>query len=393
MSFQTSQLDLTNTIFSSNDLQIARNYLLTWIRREIPSWLNKPQGLFGEYWKRDDVQSACHLINLARMIDVVTCNLSPQSIPILNKKVKENLLRRPSDMQQFDEALTELQVATMLISRVSPLTLEPAIYGQKKAPDIAFQLPEGIVYLDVTVFRGGPLDRWEQANNRVMKAIERRITKRKRTLNVDIQLPFDNINVDQIISQVLDKFDEGDRGEISIGGKGVIRWEPFPVNIVSYGEADNPEMSSLILSSNGVGGYHTPGATMDIAAGFSTDIAAPLPEDITRANELLFKSIRTKLKEKHDQFPRNKQSFYIIKLGHWRLITDQFIELIRQRIWTNDDYRWITGIIFFKPRQGYSSMDKGSEFILITNPKAKCQASESFVSIFNDNAHFHNNCT
>src|SRR5260370_41242986 len=121
-------------MFSDSDLQIARKFLQAWISREVPSWLNKAQGPFGEDWKRDDVQAACRLIDLARMIDLVTHLATPRSIPILNKKVRENLLRHPSDIQQFHETLTELHVAFKLTSRVSPLTLEPAIHRQQNAP-------------------------------------------------------------------------------------------------------------------------------------------------------------------------------------------------------------------------------------------------------------------
>jgi hypothetical protein len=388
MSFQTSQPDLSTTIFRDSDLQIARKFLQDWISREMPSWLNKPQGPFGEDWKRDDVQATCRLIDLAHMIDLVTSHATPQSIPILNKKVRENLLRRPSDIQQFYEALTELQVAFMLTSRVSPLTLEPDIPKQSKAPDIAFQLPGGLVYLDVTVFRGGPLDKWEQSIDRIKRAIGKRIIKRKKALSLKIRLPFENTNVDQIISQVLEKIDEDDTGEVAIGDKGIIHWEPFPATIVPEGK-DISEMSSIAASSTGIGAFHGPSTIMDIAVGFSTDIAASSPEDRARANELLLKSISTKLKEKHDQFPPHEQSLYVIKLGHWRLITNQLIDLIHQRIWIKDDYRWITGIIFFRPRQGYSSTDKGSEFILNTNPRAKCPATQSLESLFNNNAQFH----
>jgi hypothetical protein len=302
---------------------------------------------------------------------------------------KDSELQSPSDMQQFYEALTELQVAFMLISRVSPLTLEPDIPRRQKAPDIAFQLPEGLVYLDVTVFRGGPLDKWEQSIDRIKRAIEKRIIKRKKALSFEIRFPFENTNVDQIISQILEKIDEDDTGEVAIGDKGIIHWEPFPKIIVPEGK-DISELSSIVASSTNIGAFHSPSTIMDIAVGFSADIAAPFPEDRARANELLLKSISTKLKEKHDQFPPLEQSLYVIKLGHWRLITNQLIDLIHQCIWTKDDYRWITGIIFFRPRQGYSSTDKGSEFILNTNPRAKCPATQSLESLFNtNNARFH----
>jgi hypothetical protein len=59
MSFLTSQIDLTNTIFTEDDLQKARAFLSECIRREKPAWVNNPQGPFGGYWKRDDIYTAC----------------------------------------------------------------------------------------------------------------------------------------------------------------------------------------------------------------------------------------------------------------------------------------------------------------------------------------------
>jgi hypothetical protein len=383
MPFLKSQLDLTNTIFTDNDLQKAREYLSIWITREKPSWLKNPQGPFGDYWRQDDVQSACHLIDLARMIDILTGKLSQQSIPHLFRKVRKDLLRRPSDMQQFNETLAELQVAFEFVTYVSPLMLEPHIPDQMRAPDFAFQLPEGMVYLDVTVFRGGPLERWEEARERIKSAIERRIIKRKMAVSVGMQLPLENINIDQIINQVLEKIDERDSGEMVIGEKGMIRWEPFSMTVIPDGSDSIPVMSSSLSA------YHTPGVTVDIAFGLHTDISTPLPEDVERANELLFKSVCTKLKQKHDQFPGDQPSLLVIKLGHWRLITDGVLDMLRNRIWKKDDYRWITGIIFFRPRRGFLRTDEDSRLILSVNPRAKCQASESLVSIFRDGARFH----
>src|SRR6266700_5427310 len=145
MDFQTGQPDLTQTIFTESHLQFARTYLETWINQEKSSWLKNPQGPFGKYWKADDTISACHLINLAYMIKDVTSNITPESIPRLNKKIRENLLPRPSEVKQFYETLAELQVANELVVRVMRLTIEPRIPGQSRTPDIAFQLPEGMI--------------------------------------------------------------------------------------------------------------------------------------------------------------------------------------------------------------------------------------------------------
>ncbi len=242
-------------------------------------------------------------------------------IPRLYKKIKDNLLPRPADIKQFYEILTELQVVFKLVTHASPLILEPPIPGQRRVPDIAFQLPDGIVYFDVTVFRGGPLERWEDAKEQIREALGRRVINRKKALNVDIQIPFENIKTDQIIKQALDGMNKSDTGKVSVGSKGMIGWEPFPI-IEVENESSIPEISTFAAA------YHTSGATADIAFGSQASIAAPLPEDLQKVNELLFKSVCNKLKEKHDQFPRNQPSLYVIKLGHWVLSTASLLKTI-----------------------------------------------------------------
>src|SRR5947209_18226620 len=109
------------------------------------------------------------------MIEAITRKITKESIPRFNKKIKDDLLPHPRDIKQFHETLTELEFAYELINRVSPLTIEPPIPGQRRTPDIAFRLPEGMVYMDVTVFRGGPLEKWEDAKEHIREAIHNRV--------------------------------------------------------------------------------------------------------------------------------------------------------------------------------------------------------------------------
>ncbi|HYT44158.1 MAG TPA: hypothetical protein VEP90_17595, partial [Methylomirabilota bacterium] len=324
MDFQTSKPDLTQTIFTESHLQFARTYLETWLQQEKPSWLKNPQGPFGKYWKADDTISACHLINLANMIKDVTSNITPESIPRLNKKIRENLLPRPSDIKQFYETLTELQVAHQLIACVRPLTLEPRIPGQSRAPDIAFQLPEGMTYLDVTVFRGGPLERWEDVKQQIRDAIHKRVIKRKAFLNIDMQIGFEPIKPDQVIKQVLDGMENSPTGKVPVGNKGMIRWEPMPIIDID-GKIGSliPEIPSFAAL------LRSPGDRFRTAVGFQANLAPPSPEDAKRINEQILNAIYNKLKEKHDQFPDNQQAFYVIKLGHWGITVDDMLRTLQ----------------------------------------------------------------
>jgi len=46
MDFLAGNPDLSQTVYSEDNLEFARSYLKTWIEREKPSWLKNPQGPF-----------------------------------------------------------------------------------------------------------------------------------------------------------------------------------------------------------------------------------------------------------------------------------------------------------------------------------------------------------
>jgi hypothetical protein len=387
MSFMTSKPDLSNTIFSESDLRRAREFLYSGITRAKPSWLKNPQGPLGEYWNRDDTQAACFLIEVACMIDIVGCNITQRSVPRLHTKIND-LLRRPSEMRQFYENLTELQVAFALVEYVSPLAFDPLVSeefsgsNRPPTPDFAFQLPESHVFVEVTVLYVGVLDKWEKSRDRIANSIKSHLFKQRRTLNIDILLPLENIDPPQITNLVLNQIDESDSGEVVVGDKGKIRWEPFPI-IVRDDSSPIPEIPTF------AGAFRTPRVTIDRAFGMQANISAPTEEDVCKAEELGFKSLCNTLKRKRKQFPRTSPYLLVVKLGHWRLIGDGLIRKIQQHIWTDEDYDWITGIVLFTPREGFFLSDAGPRLILCPNPKARYKASDSLLSIFNRTGQFH----
>ncbi len=384
MDFLTSTPDLTQTIYTKSHLEFAQSYLATWIQREKPSWLKNPQGPFGKYWKEGQTLPACSLIEFACMLEAITRNITSESIPRFNKKVKDDLLPHPKDIKQFYETLTELEVAYELIKRVSPLIIEPPIPGRSRSPDIAFQLPEGMIYLDVTVFRGGPLEKWEDTKEQIREGIHRGVRKRNYSLNIDMQLGLETIKPDQVIKQVLDRMIGTPIGSVSVGTKGVIRWEPTP-----FIEVENASSIPEIPSSSFAAVFGPSNYKMRKMVASQATLTLPTPEDREKVSEQLFNTLRNKLKEKHDQFPKNQPAFYVMKIGHQGITTENMLNTFPKHIWTKDDYRWITGIILFTPKQGFHPRDNGASLTLITNPRAKCPASNSFLSIFTQDTQFH----
>ncbi len=318
------------------------------------------------------------------MLETISCNITSESIPRFNKKVKDDLLPNPKDIKQFYETLTELEFAYELIGRVSKLTIEPPILGQRKAPDIAFKLPEGMIYLDVTVFRGGPLEKWEDTKEQIREGIHRGVIKRNYCLNIDIQIGLETIKPDQVVKQVLAGMNDSPSGNVAVGTKGMIRWEPTPF-IKKENNSSIPELpSSSFAAMSGTG----KDKLRNMVASQAT-LTLSTPEDRERINKLLFNTLCNKLKDKHDQFPKNQPAFYVMKIGHRGVTAENMVQALEQHIWTKDDYRWISGIIIFTPRGGFSPRDSVPDIRLVTNPRAKCPASDSFLSIFTQDAQFH----
>ena len=111
MTFLDCQADLTNTIFSDEDLSIAREHLSSIILGLDPPWLKKPVGVLGEHWKSNALLSVCFLINMAITLHTLANDTTQKSNARLKKKF-EGLLRLPDD--KFQENYNEFQAGRAL---------------------------------------------------------------------------------------------------------------------------------------------------------------------------------------------------------------------------------------------------------------------------------------
>ena len=389
MSFLTSQPDLSNTIFTDKHLQMARDCLQSIISQVDKPWLKKPQGILGEYWIRDDTYAACYLIDIARMLTTIDNKIATKSFSQLREKTRQ--LLRPPSYEQFLELLTEIQVAFALVQYVSPLIfltsediIEPKV---QRSPDFAFQTSEGIVLVETTVFHGGILDKWTQAASYIRVSIQNHLFKHNRALNVHISLPLKaEMDEKQIVSIVLKEIDSTDTGSVSIGDKGVIKWEPFPIiklqNLASFPTDISSPTAAYIT-----------GGTIDRAYACSTQIVFPTEEDVRQARELVLKSLRRKLKEKKDQFPKDKSEPHLIvmRVENKELGEGDIAAMLRVRIWPNkNEYDWLSGMVLFTPIHGFSLAEDNVAYLKhYPNPNAACPPTDALMKMFNGEATFH----
>ncbi len=388
MSFLTSHPDLSSTIFTEEDLRRAREYLTSVIERTNTSWLKKPKGLLGKYWDNDSEQAACVLIDIAQVLHSFEHKITTRSAPLFPAKA-EGLLQ-PRTEKEFIENLTELQVAFVLTQYANPLDVDPLVpeqyllplsnHRRPTTPDFALRLLDGRVFLEVTVLHVEILDKWDKSLLDLTTALKRYVRVQQKDLIVDMQvpLPFPG-SVEQITELLIKKFDEFPSGSVAIGKNGEIRWEPIPAITT---QDTSTIFSTFATISSPVAMFSSPGGKWRNAFAQLQSVATMPEEDIDRANKLLFNSLRNTLNRKQDQLPHHEPSLLILKLGHHRLLEDRLMNRVRERIWPNQQYNWLSGIGFFTPRRAFSPSDAEHRLNFHFNPAARCQVSQSLTSLF-----------
>lgn len=397
MSFKTGHVDLSDTIFSADDLAKARVYLSSLITKVDSSWTKKPKGPLGEYWNSDSPYAACFLIDTAFVLNLFERRISPRSAPIFLPKV-EGILE-PNSQKEFIENLTEFQVGFVLAQYVSPLDVDPLVpdefllplthHQRPKTPDFAVQLPDSKVFFEVTVLHVQILDDWDKGVDDITIALKDHLRKQQKDLTVHIQfpLPFPRIT-NQMIKHLLRRIDASASGREIFSSGGEIRWELLPA-------INAPDISSVFSAffntSSPIAVFSTSGRNEGLGRAFAQQRnVATMPEaDRTEANRRLFNSLCNTLDRKKEQLAHAKPALLVLKLGHHWLLEDELITKIQERIWPNPQYDWMTGIVLFTPRQGFSRSDAEHRITLWPNPKARCPASNSLISLFSGKSQFH----
>jgi hypothetical protein len=106
--------------------------------------------------------------------------LTTKSVPVFADKVRELVLCRSEDEYLF--CLSELEVAALLASRVSPIAFEPAvplrIRGEAKPPssDYSVNLPGGELFIEATTIdlRNTPFD-----DEAILKRVKRKLNDKR----------------------------------------------------------------------------------------------------------------------------------------------------------------------------------------------------------------------
>lgn len=377
--------DLGGTIFSNDDLARARTYLLEVIERLDPTWLTNPVGPIGQQWQQHGISSATTLIRIAQTIyhlDVGR-NLTQRSQQLFRDKVR-GLLRPPSD-EQFEERLVEIEVASVLSQRASPIALEPLVpedsFGtgaQPASPDLGLRLPHGDTLIEVTVLRVETLRRWDLRSSEITKRLSHLVMKRGGKVAVELVTPLSLSPADEAkicTIRLANTLVSAPSGTLTIeltSGVATVSWTAMP--IIGAPLSDLPAGVDF-------------GVVGDPAAAFGISHRPELDDEW--AVDGIRRSVANTFKRKRRQLGAVDAPYYLaLALGHHRLRWEGIIPLI-QELLGQRDFSWLSGVICFTPQRSAAPNDPAPALNLIINDRARRPVESSIIAIFSNTETYH----
>lgn len=374
MSFLDDTPDLSGQRFTSDDLRRARDYFLSALATHAPNWLREPRGTLGLHWSSGGQYPACFLIRVAQIFYALDRSITKKSVPVLHEKFRSLL---ESTGAQFDELLTELEIAAALVERFSPIMLEPLVPisappgAKPKSPDFALRVHEGDVCIEATVLRVGLLDQWDREAAWLSAELSRFSKKREISTAVEVKLPilFSRRDISgPVIAKLFDSIGSSSTGEVVLAtptGDACFSWAPPRVFSLTSGTLAEVAAPALL------------------PAGVSRAISVTwLPVMNVDLTEQLTKSVRNTLDKKRAQRVFNGPYLIAIKLGHHRLQSEGIKALLAQRIWPNKQYEGISGVVHYTSAGGFGIADPTHSLWLQPNDDARIPIPSSFLRCF-----------
>ena len=114
MGFLETTVSLSGTKFKQELLSKAQYWFSKNIKKQDPEWFERQSGVLYEYWKREDVEAACFLINFVDTFAVLNGKkITQRSGTFFVEKFKK--LLKLKNKKQFEETYLELQFARSYI--------------------------------------------------------------------------------------------------------------------------------------------------------------------------------------------------------------------------------------------------------------------------------------
>jgi hypothetical protein len=364
---------------------------------EDDDWANKPVGELAVHWNAARGQSATRLINLALTLNQLLIHVAPDSRHLLKPKIKA--LFRGEEMV-FEENLVELEVGAVLAVNFKPIKLEPLVPPEQQAahdkppsPDYGIELPEGVVLIDATVWHWENLSAWHRMRIEIERKVFSQVDKRKVFRDVLLHLPIKpSKNAQEIIASrdMCSRVADCESGEevLDVGASRPARicWTttelPFDWNttkVPKFSEA--PVDPALVVKSHPyvIATTKLPGPPQFGYLHFTTELCLT-EDDVQDGLNSLRKSID--VKKRQGRARPDLPYLLAVHLYSDSASWDDFAPMLIERLWPNDRYQWLSGILAHDPEPARLTSPSASTLSLfpVPNPNATVPMPESMLN-------------
>jgi hypothetical protein len=384
--FLESEVDLQGTMFGANDLAVARSVWRDVFARVAPNWPSCPRGGLAARWNDVSTTSGCQLIWIAQVIWKLSRALTARSVSAFHDKMRDLL---QLEGLQFEELLTELEVAAGLSERVSPVSFEPLVKDPSKkeqksySPDYAFRLPDGDVLVEVTVLRIGAFDRWNKEAKALTEYLRARWARDGLLRSVEFELPLSfqfhtlGKHATHALARKVVRTREGMAQLVPGSNLGNVRWSEMTPSSSEAGSTIQLGRCSLAITHGHLQtALHLSLKALLLEAGEVTDI--------------VLGSLRNTLDYKLRKWGKREAPYVLaMALGHPWLNSEGVTRAVAERIMSNRKYRRLSGFLRYTPPTGFSKSDRLHDLFLLVNESALFPVGSHVWSLFEGKAQFH----
>jgi hypothetical protein len=344
-------------------------------------WPSSPKGTLGTYWRNPTGQAATYIIRLGHTLRILRENLLPESVELFSDKVRD-LLKNSGT--QYEEILVELEVGHALTEHGSTLVMEPFVNedlhfapNKPKSPDYGFLIDDTFVTVDATVWHWDQYRRWRTLRDEVVKTLARRLmVKHSVSRDLEIDLPWNAsptslaaLTRKEICDEIAAIFSGTREIEVSRDRPAKISWQGMlRSNILDDAPEDPAEFLKWQRANT------PPGVTITNSSVISalTSSVDPLLDFPGEALDAAVHSLSKSLYRKKDQGRAGFPFLIAMSLYNTRTDWDILRPVIRQRLWPNPRYKWLSGILEYHP-----SRLQGQVMVSLNmNPNAEIQAPD-----------------
>ena len=383
--FLDAEVHLAGSMFTAEDLCIARLVFDELFKRYSPSWLAAPKGYLAVLWQEPYGTAPQALIDIAMILDAIRKNIRSPCAEIFGSKFV-SLLNCKRKMQ-FDETIAELRFGEFLAYSATPILLEPLTFNYdlersvtpKKSPDYSIRILDHDILVEVTKLRIQVILDWKKQMELLRERLRIDATSAGLQIEVEIHSPM-GISAQSITKPLMRKIVERMKTHesgvqtIEVSGKAIkVVWR----KMLRLAMGQKFPLDSMNFSAIEGGGNN-------FVAAHASSIIPILDESM---ENIFVRSLRNTLDQKRKQFRIDAHAILIVEFDS-SFPKEYVLEIITRRIWPSNQYNWLNAIgITYAPDSFQVGLSRG---ILVTcfNPNSRVESFDALVDVFEGRARF-----